>query len=213
MIRKHAVLICLALSAVLIGIAAIIYPGGTLHDPNTVGFDWSKNFISNLFGKTALNGEPNRSRSWAIIGMAFHSVGNGLFFLHMARKFLIKHVALVLKIVGFADMLFSFLIVTPLHDIMVTLSSTFSLIGLFYITVFILRTRLHLLKIFCIVCLLIFYFTLYLYGSGDWGFLAIMQKVSFVSSMLLVLSLEYLTKKEDFVTNKERATKVNTTNH
>jgi hypothetical protein len=39
---------------------------------------------------------------------------------------------------------------------------------------------------------------MYLYGSGDWGLLAIMQKVSFISSMLLVLGLEYFTKFEDF---------------
>jgi uncharacterized membrane protein len=37
-----------------------------------------------------------------------------------------------------------------------------------------------------------------LYGSGNWGFLAIMQKAAFISSMLLVLGLEYFTKPEDF---------------
>jgi uncharacterized membrane protein YhaH (DUF805 family) len=85
-----------------------------------------------------------------------------------------------------------------LHDIMVTISSTLSLIGLFYITVFILKTRLHLLKFSCIFCLLIFYYTLYLYGSGNWRLLAIMQKISFICSMLLVLGIEYFTKRENF---------------
>ena len=212
MIRKYSVLICLVISVVLIVTASLFYPGGSLHNPNSTGFDWSKNFISNLFRKTAINGELNKSRVWAIIGMAFHSVGNGLFFLHMSRKFLSKHVAIVLKIVGIADMLFSFMIVTPFHDIMVTLSGTFSLIGLFYITIFILKTRLHYLKVFCIICLMIFYFTLYLYGSGDWGLLAIMQKVTFVSSMLLILSLEYFTTKKDFITGKAIVTGIDATN-
>ncbi|HRF38621.1 MAG TPA: hypothetical protein PK198_07525, partial [Saprospiraceae bacterium] len=56
----------------------------------------------------------------------------------------------------------------------------------------------HLLKISCIICMLTFYYTLYLYGSGDWGLLAIMQKVSLISSILLILGLEYFTQKEDF---------------
>lgn len=200
MIRKYSVLICLTIAVLLIGIAALLYPGGSLHDPNSRGFDWTKNFISNLFGKTALNGEINKGRVWAIIGMAFHSIGNGLFFIHMSRKFTNRHVAIVLMTAGLADMLFSFLIVTPLHDIMVTLSATFSLLGLFYITIFMLKTRLHLLKVCCILAMLIFYFTLYLYGAGDWGLLAIMQKVTFVTSMLLILSLEYFTKRQDFIT-------------
>jgi hypothetical protein len=179
-------------------VATLLYPGGSLQDKNSIGFIWSKNFISNLFAAKAINGSDNTARIWAIIGMAFHSVGDGIFFMNMSKKILKKHPAIVLKIVGISIIFFSFLIVTPLHDMMVTISSTLFLLGLFYITVFILKTKLHLLKICCIVCLLTFYYTLYLYGTGNWGLLAIMQKVAFISSMLLVLGLEYFTEQEDF---------------
>lgn len=108
------------------------------------------------------------------------------------------HAANVLKFIGIAEILFNFLIATPLHDIMVTISSTLFLLGLFYITVYILKSRLHLFKIICISCLLTFYYTLFLYGSGDWGLLAIMQKVSIIGAMFLVVGLEYFTKQEDF---------------
>ena len=47
----------------------------------------------------------------------------------------------------------------------------------------------------------IFYYTLFLYGFGDWGLLAIMQKVTLIYSMLLVLGFEYFTNKEDFRIN------------
>ena len=104
-----------------------------------------------------------------------------------------------MKSVGVANIAFNFLVVTPLHDLMVTLSSTLSMLGLFYITVFVFRTKLHLFKVCCVVCMLIFYFALYLYGSGDWRLLAIMQKLAFACSMLLVLALEYFTRVEDFV--------------
>lgn len=203
MIKKYSVLICIIVSVILLAVATSLYPGGSLLDKNAVGFDWSKNFISNLFLPKALNGMENRARVWAMIGMAFHAVGDGIFFIHMSKRIPVKSAALVLKYIGIGNMLFTFLIATPLHDIMVTISSTLSLIGLFYITVFILKTKLHLLKFSCIIFLLIFYYTLFLFGSGNWGLLAIMQKVSLFSSMLLVLGIEYFTKHEDFVKIKK----------
>lgn len=212
MIKKHSVLICIVISVILIVIATFVYPGGSLADKNSVGFEWSKNFFSNLFAAKAINGAENPSRIWAVIGMAFHSVGNGIFFINMAKKMTVKHAATVLKVVGAANILFNFLIATPLHDIMVTVSSTLSLLGLFYITVFILKTKLHLLKFSCIICLLTFYFTLYLYGAGDWGLLAIMQKIAVICSMLLILGLEYFTRKEDFKQVKQDVRKIEVTN-
>ncbi|WP_229368192.1 hypothetical protein [Telluribacter humicola] len=198
MIRKYLVLICVVISVVLLLIATSLYPGGSILDRNSAGFNWSKNFISNLFAARAINGLENPSRIWALVGMAFHSVGYGTFFINTSKKIPHSHSAHVLRYIGMANMLFVFLITTPLHDLMVTISSTLSMMGLFYVTVFIFKTRLHLLKCCCILCLLIFYYTLFLYGSGNWGLLAIMQKVSFISSTLLILGIEYLTKLEDF---------------
>lgn len=198
-IKQYAVLICLALSVGLMLVAAAVYPGGSILDKNSVGFDWTKNFISNLFQEQAINGLDNPSRVWAILGMAFHSVGYGMFFINMSKKIPNKHAAMILTIVGLSDIVFNFLIATPLHDIMIPISSTVSLIGLFYITVFTLKTKLHLAKVCCITCMLIFYYTLFLYGSGDWGLLAIMQKISVTCSVLLILGLEHFTNKEDFI--------------
>lgn len=206
MVRKYLVLICIVISVILLIIASLFYPGGSLLNKYSTGFDWSKNFISNLFATKAINGLKNPSRIWALIGMAFHSVGEGVFFINTAKKIPHRHSSNVLIYIGVVNMLFTFLVATPLHDIMVTISSTLSLIGLFYITVFILKTKLHLLKFCCIICLLTFYYTLFLYGSGNWGLLAIMQKVSFISSMLLVLGIEYFTRLEDFKRIKIRRT-------
>lgn len=203
MAKKYIVLLCTILSMALLFIAAYLYPGGSIQDKNSIGFIWNRNFISNLFGEKALNGADNAARIWAIIGIAFHAIGNGIFFLHTAQKMPSRHAALVLKIVGFTNMLFSFLIATPWHDSMVMISSTLSLLGLFYITVFILRTKLHLLKIACILFMLLLYYTLFLYGSGDWIMLAIMQKISLTCSIILVLWIEYFTKREDFMVEKK----------
>ena len=211
-VNKYSVLICLIISVILIVTATLVYPGGSLGDKNSVGFEWSKNFISNLFAVKSINGLENPSRIWAIIGMAFHSVGYGLFFIHMSKKISAGNAATILKLIGAGNILFSFLIATPLHDIMVIISSTLFLIGLFYITVFILKTKLTIFKFSCIICLLMFYYTLFLYGSGNLGLLAIMQKVSFICSMLLVLGIEYFTKPEDFNLIKPNKQKMQTKN-
>lgn len=210
--RKYSVLICQIITVLFLGAAILLYPGGSISDKNSIGFDWTKNFFSNLFLNQALNGSPNPARIWALIGMAFNSIGYGLFFIHTSQKIPQKHTELVLKFIGVINMLFIFLIATNLHDIMVTISSTLTMIGLFYITIFILKTKLNWLKTFSIGSLLIFYSTLYLYGAGNWGLLAVMQKVTFLCFMLLVLTIEYFTKSEDFLQNKSNSLQETATN-
>jgi hypothetical protein len=203
-IQNYSVLICQIITLIFLVIATLLYPGGSISDKYSIGFDWSKNFFSNLFLSDALNGSPNPARRWAIIGMIFNSIGYGLFFLNTSRKIPQKHAAWVLRSIGVINMFFTFLIATQLHDSMVTLSSTLTMLGLFYITVFMIKTNLHWLKWFCIIGLLIFYFTLYLYGAGNWGLLAVMQKVTFLCFMFLVLTIEYFTKKEDFTPTSQK---------
>jgi len=200
MIKKYSVLICLVTSAILIVIATLAYPGGSLLDKNSIGFGWSKNFLSNLFATKAINGSENPGRIWALIGMAFHSVGYGIFFINMSEKISSRQWANILKYIGATNIIFIFLIATPLHDLGV-LSIFSTLIGLFTITVFILKSKLHLLKFCCIICILTYYGFFSLYGLGYLGLSAIMQKVYIISSMLLVLALEYFTRSEDFSIN------------
>ncbi|RED22108.1 hypothetical protein BD847_3609 [Flavobacterium cutihirudinis] len=197
-IRKYSVLICLVISVILIIIAALLYPGGSLLDKDSVGFDWSKNFISNLFAAKAINGSENPGRIWAIIGMAFQSVGYGVFFINMSKKIALRHWTTILKFIGVANILFIFLIATPLHDLG-TISIVLTLFGLFVITVFVIKSKLHLFKFFCIICLLTFYSFFILFGFGYLGLAVIMQKVYNASSILLILGLEYFTKYEDFI--------------
>lgn len=197
-IKKYSVLICLVISVILIVIASLIYPGGSLLDKNSIGFGWSKNFLSNLFAAKAINGSENPGRIWAIIGMAFHSIGYGIFFINMSKKIPSRQWANILKFIGVINIIFIFLIATPLHDLG-TISIILTLIGLFMITVFILKSKLHLLKFCCIICLLTFYCFFFLFGFGYLGLAFIMQKVYNISAMLLVLGLEYFTKNEDFI--------------
>ena len=200
MIKKYSVLICVVTSVILIVIATLAYPGGSSLDKNSIGFDWSKNFLSNLFATKAINGSENPGWIWALVGMAFHSVGYGLFFINMSKKISSRQWANILKFIGATNIIFIFLIATPLHDLGV-ISIVLTLIGLFTITVFILKSKLHLLKFCCIICLLTYYCFFSLFGLGYLGLSVIMQKVYIISSMLLVLGLEYFTNYEDFKQN------------
>lgn len=202
-------MICLAISTVLIVIATIVYPGGSLFDQNAIGFDWSKNFFSNLFEARAINGSENSSQPWALAGIAFQSLAYGIFFLKMSKKMPSKGSSKVLNLVGLVNIVFTFLIATPLHDLMVILSGSLFLLGLFYITVHLLKTKLHFFKFASIVSLALFYLTMFLYGYGDWGLLAIIQKVSIICSMFLVLGLDYFTKHEDFLESSLKLEKSN----
>lgn len=207
LVKKYSVLISFVISVILIVIATLFYPGGSLLDENSIGFGWSKNFLSNLFATKAINGSENPGRIWAIIGIVFHSVGYGFFFINMSRKISSKQWATILKYIGVTNILLIFLIATPLHDLGV-LSIILTLIGLFAITVFILRSKLHFLKFCCIFCLLTYYCFFSLFGLGYIGYSVIMQKVYVISSMLLVLGLEYFTKYEDFIQIKPGVPKI-----
>lgn len=195
--KKYSVLICVVTSVILLVTATLIYPGGSLPDRNSVGFGWTKNFLSNLFATKALNGAPNPGWIYAVIGMAFHSVGYGIFFIHMSKKIALRPWSDVIKFLGVANIVLIFLIATPLHDLG-TLSIVLTLVGLFIITVFMLRSKLHLLKCCCIGCLLTYYCFFALFGFGYMDFAVVMQKVYVICSMLLILALEYFTSYEDF---------------
>lgn len=198
MLKKHSILLGIMIALLLLLIATWYYPGGSQADKNSVGYSWANNYISNLFGAKAVNGASNPSRFWAVGGMVFLSAGFALFFVEFSKRIPVKGAAKIIKYVGAGGMLFTFLIATPLHDTMITVASTMFLIGMFYITVFVLKSKLHLLKFCCVICLTVFYATLYLYGSGNFKFLPVMQKITFAITIALVLGLQYFTQKDDF---------------
>ncbi len=153
MIKKYSVLIGLTISLVLLTVAILIYPGGTYQDKNSVGFDWTKNYISNLFETKALNGAQNSSRIWAYFGMFVYSTSCAIFFVNMSEKIPEKFFKSIIKYIGILIMPFTFLIITPLHDLMLNISNFLFWNCIGAITVFIFMTKLHFFKIYSIICL------------------------------------------------------------
>lgn len=201
--KKYSTLIGIIIAVSLLLIAIMVYPGGSHADKNSVGFDWKNNYISNLFGETAINGSDNSSRLWAIGGMLFLSISFALFFAGFSKRIASKSAARVIKYFGVAAMICTFLVVTPYHDTMITIACTLTLVSMFYITVFVFKSKLHLFKILCVICLFVFYSAMYIYYSGNFvQLLPIMQKLDLTVVIIWMLSLQFYTNANDFVPKK-----------
>jgi hypothetical protein len=197
--RKHAILFGIAISIFLLLVATMHYPGGAQYDKNSTGYDWQNNYFSNLFSIRAINGLENPSRVWAIGGMFFFCFSSALFFIEFSKKISSKSAAVIIKYFGVGAMISTFLVVTPYHDTMINISTTLALISMFYIAVFVFKSKLHFFKILCVVCLIVFYSCIYMYYTQSYlEFLPLMQKISFVIAVIWILGLEYFTKRDDF---------------
>ncbi|HVI46191.1 MAG TPA: hypothetical protein VM802_15050 [Chitinophaga sp.] len=199
MYRRHLLLLGMLLAVALLLTAFLSYPGGSSVDPTTVGFDWKHNYLSNLFGERALNGAKNASRAWAIAGWCMLCITYAFFFIDFSKKIPSPGAAGVIRYCGVSAMVFAMLIVTRYHDLALTFTTTLGLLSMFYVVVYIFRSRLTLLKVFSVLCLLICYVDNYIYYSGSFiQILPVMQKINMVVVISWILCLYYFTKKEDF---------------
>lgn len=199
MIKKNLILLTAIIAVLLLLIAVFFYPGGSQFDQSAVGFDWVNNYLSDLFAPIAVNGSTNNARFWAVGGMFFLCISLGAFFLSISRKIQAKRSSNIIKYCGVGAVVTAFLTVSPLHDIMIPLASTLALISCFYITIFVLKSKLHLLKTLSITLILLFYTCLYVYFTRNFvELLPILQKGFFVTMIIWVISLEYFTERDHF---------------
>jgi hypothetical protein len=200
MIKKNLILFGIIIAIILLFIATLNYPGGSLKNEFSVGYNWADNYISNLLSPKAVNGMDNTARPWAVGGVLFLSASFGLFFIRFSNWIKVKSAANVIKYFGIVATIAAFLTIIPsFHDIMVTLSGICTLLVFFYVTVFVLKSKLYFLKIYSVLALLSFYITTYMYYSSSYlTYLPIMQKNIHLLQIVWVLILEYFTKEEDF---------------
>jgi hypothetical protein len=131
-----------------------------------------------------------------------------LFFIEFPKKIASKGAAKIIRYCGVSAMIFTFLAVTPYHDTMIRIASTLALISMFYITVFVFKSRLHLLGILSVVCLLVSYSCNYVYFTRSYvEYLPIFQKIVLAITITWILSLQYLTSITDFQSKENIAIK------
>lgn len=196
---RHSVLFGIGLALFFLILSTFFYPGGSVHDPNAPGFYWQYNYFCNLFDAKAVNGQDNAARPWALTGMFFLCLAVAVFFIRFSPKIPQKSAAAVVRYAGAGSMVIAVFTATPYHDPVVTASGTLLLLSLFYITVFVLRSRLQALKVLSVVCMLVFYATNFVYyTSTHLEILPVLQKVCMGLVVCWMLALDYFTALEDF---------------
>ena len=106
--------------------AANLYPGGSVVDPNTEGYDWFHNYWCDLMYKNSLNGESNLARPTAISGWGILCISILYILVQMIRRLYdsgsLKKLLLVFSVLA---MTFGLLAATDNHDLFVLLSFPF----------------------------------------------------------------------------------------
>jgi len=113
--RRRVPLYCALLALVLAGVATRLYPG----------FDWWRNYLTQLFRPVAANGAENGARPYAIAGMWVFCVGMAELFRQLAAGMASTWHGKWVRIFGIATMVYAALTVTRMHDLMVTIAVAF----------------------------------------------------------------------------------------
>jgi hypothetical protein len=122
---RQVPVVCVLLALALVLVATRFYPGGTLDDPTVVGFDWSNNYLTQLFRPVAVNGQANPARPYAVAGMWVFCIGIGELFRQLAKGLPNGGHGKWIRIFGIAAVVYAALTVTRMHDLVVTIASLF----------------------------------------------------------------------------------------
>ena len=200
MLNKNIVSIGIALSILCLIVASLHYPGGSPKDPNSTGFQWTENYVSDLLDYKAVNGADNSARPFAVAGVLLMGLSTGFAFVRFARKLRPKSLSVVIKYGGLLLVFLSALGTLPSqHDLSVTLSIVLNLLVFFYIMVALLKSRLTVFKVLSVVFLASFYGASYMYGmKSGLEYMPLVQKITHIVQIVWILGLEYFTVKEDF---------------
>jgi hypothetical protein len=173
-------------SLAVFALAASYYPGG---------YDWTNDFISTLFAPSTATGVANEARFLAIAGMFVFCVSVAVLFAVLSRRAGRRVHRNTLEIGGIGSMVYAFLAVTPMHDLLVGIALVFfvsamsAAIHLLYVER---RFALFWVGLMCLGLLLasatMYYVHMFLY------LLPLAQKVSFVACVSWLLVVQFATE-------------------
>ena len=190
--KSHLPLIGIVVSVCLFFVAATYYPGGTTDSATSVGYHWARNFISSLFAPNALNGAANPARVAAIPAMLMLCVSIGALFKSISNKATSGIHKKAITIGGIGSMVYAFLVVTPMHNLMVDIALPFGLVALLA-TLHLVYVARHPLLFFvgsvCVVLLLLS--AVMYYANVLFDLLPVMQKASLLACVGWLVAVHY----------------------
>lgn len=178
---------------VLYIVAALLYPGGSQMDKNSIGFNWVNNYWCNLLSEKAINGQYNTAKPVAITGMLILWFTLLIFWFLFARHMKInRSLKLIIQISGTLCMITGLFLLTNInHDLIVNLSSSFGVIASIGILIGLFRNKLYLLFSFGLFIMLLVVLNNFLYHTdGLIIYLPVIQKVTFASFLLWVFCID-----------------------
>jgi len=181
-----------AVGLALFAVASSLYPGGTGLSPESVGYSWSRNFISALFAPQALNGLPNPGRPFAVAALAFWFVSLAFSFKWISNQ--ASHTALrkIIEIAGIGAAVYAFFVATPMHDLMVIIGLIFSLTALLTTVLFLYTARVWKLFAWGLLSLGLSVLSASLYFAGStFEFMPAIQKLNVLSVVSWILVTGY----------------------
>ena len=169
-------------SFVMFAMAALFYPGG---------YDWSRDFLSTLFAPSTATGATNPARSLAVVAMFVFCLSVAVLFKMVSSRATGRGLGKTLEIGGIGSMVYAFLVVTPMHDLLIGIAL------LFFVSAMSAALRLASLEGRPVLFwsglmglgLLLATATMY-YGNMLWGLLPIAQKASMLACAGWLLALQ-----------------------
>ena len=175
-----------------LGYATTRYPGG---------FNWNRDFISTL-----LRGPAGPSRTSADVGVLLFCVSLGFVFARLAKAPPFQKQAKTIRIGGIGSMVYAAMTITPMHDLMVTISLVFLLCAVVALLLALKGTGETSAFIAGCMCLSILVASAAVYYSGvGVAFLPWAQRVSLGSLALWLVILDWVFPRAQVVTTKGRA--------
>ncbi|MBO0329827.1 hypothetical protein [[Muricauda] lutisoli] len=170
---------------VFIGIyiyASKLYPGGSLTDINSAGFDWLNNHWCNLMRESGLNGIQNRARPVAIAGITILCSSMIIFFFQFANHFeKSRSWKTIIRISGTLAMLSASFIFTKYHDIMTTILSVFGTLVIIGMLRALHKNQLTFLMVMGVFCIIIVGLNnFFYYNENLTQYSPIIQKIAFI---------------------------------
>jgi len=171
------------LFVILYVIAAILYPGGSGADKNSIGYSWKDNYWCSLLNETAINGQPNTARPVAVIAMCILMISLSYFWLLFPALIQLKrNHRFLIQVAGIISMLTSFLLLAPIdHDLAINISSLFGFIAIIGTIVALRQLKWNGFFVFGLFNILLIALNNYLYHTEQMTYLAIVQKFTFLS--------------------------------
>ncbi|QEC40992.1 hypothetical protein [Pseudobacter ginsenosidimutans] len=169
-------------------VAAWRYPGGSQTDAKSTGFSWKQNYWCNLLNETAINGQPNSSRTVAMIAMlvlAITLIYFWYFFPQQAGFNIISR--RIIQVSGAAAMLTGLFMSGESHDMIINLASLFGLVAIGGTFAGLYKLKWKSLLWFGVLNLVLVGLNNYLYYNVELRYyLPVVQKITFFSFLLWI---------------------------